>query len=146
VTLERGTIVLLGLDPTVGHEQRGVRPCVIVSDPDVVADQRFPLVGIVPVTGTAGEGALYPALSPGDSGLKKRSYALVDHVRSVDKRRIRRAFGRVARDELRAIDDGLALFLGLEKESGAPVSESAESRASGRSAAEESGGPDTGPE
>jgi mRNA-degrading endonuclease toxin of MazEF toxin-antitoxin module len=56
VTLERGMIVVLGLDPTVGHEQRGVRPCVVVSDPDVVADQRFPLIGIVPVTGTAGEG------------------------------------------------------------------------------------------
>ena len=40
--LERGTLVLLVLDPTVGHEQRGVRPCVAVSDPDVIADQRFP--------------------------------------------------------------------------------------------------------
>jgi mRNA-degrading endonuclease toxin of MazEF toxin-antitoxin module len=53
VRLERGTVVLLTLDPTVGHEQRGVRPCVVVSDPDVIADQRFPLVAVVPVTGTA---------------------------------------------------------------------------------------------
>lgn len=115
MTLERGTIVLLGLDPTIGHEQRGVRPCVVVSDPEVVANQRFPLLAVVPVTGTAGEGALYPALSPGENGLKKRSYALLDHVRSVDKRLIRRVFGPVARDELRAIDEGLALLLGLDK-------------------------------
>ncbi len=33
VRLERGTVVLLALDPTVGHEQRGVRPCIVVSDP-----------------------------------------------------------------------------------------------------------------
>jgi len=118
VTPERGTIVLLGLDPTVGHEQRGVRPCVVVSDPGVVADQRFPLVAIVPITGTAGDGALYPALAARDGGLKKRSFALVDHVRSVDKRRIRRAFGPVAPNELRAVDEGLALFFGLERESG----------------------------
>lgn len=39
-----GTVVLLDMDPTVGHEQRGVRPCVVVSDPDVVSDQRFPLL------------------------------------------------------------------------------------------------------
>ena len=113
VKIERGSIVLLALDPTVGHEQRGFRPCVAVSDPAVNLDQRFPLIAVVPVTGTAGEGALYPRLEAGKSGLAKASYALVDQVRSVDKRRIRRIFGRISGDELRAIDQGLALFLGL---------------------------------
>jgi mRNA interferase MazF len=113
VTLDRGTVVLVGLDPIVGHEQRGERPCIAVSDPAVNADQRFPLIAVVPVTGTPGEGALYPQLSPGGSGLAKTSYALVDHIRSIDKRRIRRVFGRVTKEELAAIDKGLLLFLGL---------------------------------
>ena len=47
------------------------------------------------------------------SGLAKSSYALTDQVRSVDKRRIRKMFGRVTRGELAAIDLGLELFLGL---------------------------------
>jgi len=47
------------------------------------------------------------------SGLARTSYALLDHIRSIDKRRIRRAFGRVTIDELAAIDQGLELFLGL---------------------------------
>ena len=114
--VERGTIVLVELDPTVGHEQRGVRPCVAVSDPDVNADQRFPLIAVVPITGTPGEGALYPELSPGKSGLTKASFALIDQLRSIDKRRIRRLFGRVTRDEMAAIDQGLELFLGLAAE------------------------------
>jgi mRNA interferase MazF len=114
VKLDRGTVVLVELDPTVGHEQRGVRPCVAVSDPDVNADQRFPLIAVVPVTGTMGEGSLYPPLSPGKSGLTKTSFALVDHLRSIDKRRIRRVFGRIAKDELAAVDQGLQLFLGLD--------------------------------
>jgi mRNA interferase MazF len=113
VRLERGTVVLVTLDPTVGHEQRGVRPCIVVSDPEVIADQRYPLVAIVPITGTAGEGALYPILQPGRSGLAKTSYALIDHLRSVDKRRIRRVFGVVSTSEVDALDEGLALFLGL---------------------------------
>ena len=113
MNLDRGSVVLVGLDPTVGHEQRGLRPCIAVSDPAVNADQRFPLIAVVPVTGTPGEGALYPELSPGESGLTKTSYALIDHLRSVDKRRIRHLFGRVAADELAAIDQGLELFLGL---------------------------------
>ena len=113
-TLDRGTVVLVELDPTVGHEQRGVRPCVAISDPAVNIDQRFPLIAVVPLTGTPGEGALYPSLSPGSSGITKPSYALIDHLRSIDKRRIRRVFGVLAGDELEAIDQGLRLFLGLE--------------------------------
>lgn len=113
MTVDRGTVVLVELDPTVGHEQRGVRPCVAVSDPAVNAEQRFPLIAVVPVTGTIGTGALYPALKPGASGLVKESSALIDHLRAIDKRRIRRIFGRVAASELAAIDEGLELFLGL---------------------------------
>lgn len=114
--VDRGTVVLVELDPTVGHEQRGVRPCIAVSDPAVITDQRFPLIAVVPVTGTRGEGALYPELSAGHSGLTKTSYALVDHLRSVDKRRIRRVFGCVLSEELAAVDQGLELFLGLAGE------------------------------
>lgn len=113
MNVDRGTVVLVELNPTVGHEQRVVRPCIAVSDPAVNADQRFPLIAVVPVTGTPGDGALYPKLGPGKSGLTKTSYALIDHVRSIDKRRIRRVFGRVARNELATIDQGLELFLGL---------------------------------
>ena len=115
MTLERGTVVLVELDPALGHEQRGVRPCIAVSDPAVNADQRFPLIAVVPVTGTPGEGALYPSLAPGPSGLTKNSYVLTDHLRSIDKRRIRRIFGRLPAGELAAIDQGLELFLGLNQ-------------------------------
>jgi mRNA-degrading endonuclease toxin of MazEF toxin-antitoxin module len=34
-------------------------------------------------------------------------------LRSIDKRRIRRAFGSISKDELAALDQGLGLFLGL---------------------------------
>jgi mRNA interferase MazF len=111
--LERGTVVLVELDPTIGHEQRGLRPCVAVSDPAVNADQRFPLIAVVPVTGTGGAGALYPALATGSGGLTKPSFVLIDHIRSIDKRRIRRMFGQVSPGELATIDQGLELFLGL---------------------------------
>jgi mRNA interferase MazF len=113
VNLERGTVLLVELDPTRGHERRGVRPCIAVSDPAVNADQRFPLIAVVPITGTPGDGALYPSLAPGSSGLTKTSYALVDHLRSIDKRRIRRMFGRLPVDQLASVDMGLKLFLGL---------------------------------
>jgi mRNA interferase MazF len=119
VRLARGTIVWVALDPTRGHEQRGVRPCVVVSSADVAAQQRYPLVCVIPITGTRGEGALYPRLAGGPSGLRKASFALIDQLRSVDKTRVRRAFGPVAAEELEAIDVGLRLYLGLDDTSSA---------------------------
>jgi hypothetical protein len=62
-------------------------------------------VCVVPVTGTPGEGLLYPPLAPGQSGLAKKSFALTDQLRSIDKRRIRRVFGELSREEISAIDE-----------------------------------------
>ncbi|MFM9073028.1 MAG: type II toxin-antitoxin system PemK/MazF family toxin [Cyanobium sp.] len=117
MSLERGALMLVDLEPTLGHEQRGTRPCVVVSDASVNSNQRYPLIAVVPVTGTAATGALYPQLEPGPSGLTKPSTALVDQVRSIDKQRIRRRYGEVSTTELEAIDVGLCLYLGLEPES-----------------------------
>ena len=111
--LGRGAVVVVVLDPALGHAQRGVRPCIVVSDADVISDQRFPLVCVVPVTGTPGEGLLYPPLAPGNSGLSRKSFALIDQLRSVDKRRVRSVFGKLAANEIAAIDEGLEAFLGL---------------------------------
>lgn len=113
--LPRGSIVILDLAPTVGHEQRGVWPGLVVSDEAVGASQRFPLIAIVPLTGTKGVGAMYPELRPGVSGLRRTSYAMIDHLRAVDKRRLREVLGSVTSEELAAIDLGLRLFLGLDQ-------------------------------
>ena len=89
----------------------GRHPAVVLSVNAL--NSRLGHVAVVPVTGTSGVGALYPALSAGTSGLTKTSCALVDHLRSIDKRRVRRIFGQVSPSDLAGIDQGLELFLGL---------------------------------
>jgi len=71
------------------------------------------MVCVIPLTGTRGEGALYPRISAGASGLRRDSYALIDQVRAVDKRRVTTIFGPLDLPDLEAIDEGLRLFLGL---------------------------------
>jgi len=118
MSLPRGSLVLVDLEPALGHGQRGTRPCLVVSDPAVNASQRFPLLAVVPISGTPAPGALYPPLAPGANGLTKLSYALVEQLRSIDKQRIRRRYGQVSEAELAAIDAGLRLYLGLEPDPG----------------------------
>ena len=71
------------------------------------------MLAVVPLTSTAGSGALYPSISPGKSGLRTVSHALVDQIRSVDKRRVVKVFGRVPTRDMARIDEGLRLYLGL---------------------------------
>ena len=111
--IERGSVVVVDLELTFGHVQRGLRPCVVVSDPEVLAALRYPLVAVVPITARAGLGALYPVLSEGGSGLRQPSWALADQVRSIDKRRVQRLVGRVSEAELVVIDQALALCFGF---------------------------------
>jgi mRNA interferase MazF len=76
----RGSVVLVDLDPTRGHEQRGLRPCVVVSDSEVVTAPRYPILGVLLLTSRAGEGALYPRVAEGESGLRLASWALADQA------------------------------------------------------------------
>jgi mRNA interferase MazF len=97
----------------MGHGQRVARPCIVISDAAVNASQRFPLIAVMPISGTPAPGALYPALVPGSSGLTKPSHALVDQLGSIEKQRIRKRYGPLPQAELAAIDAGLRLYLGL---------------------------------
>ncbi len=97
----------------LGHEQQGIRPSIVITDPEVIRDQRFPMMYVAPITKTPGEGALYPPLNPGRSGLRTQVFALIDQVRSVDKRCITRNFSQISKEELKVVDEGLRLFLGL---------------------------------
>jgi mRNA interferase MazF len=110
----RGAVVFISLDPTLGHEQAGDRPCVVVSAEGAVASLRFPVLAVVPLTSTPGVGLLYPAIRPtNENGLRNPSTALTDQIRAVDKRRVRRLLGQLAASDLALVEDGLRAFLGL---------------------------------
>ena len=42
MNLARGTVVLVDLEPTSGHEQQGSRPCVVVGDEAVNSAIGYP--------------------------------------------------------------------------------------------------------
>jgi mRNA interferase MazF len=112
--VRRGIIALADLNPTVGQEHSGRRPCVVIGDSAIAAHQRFPLLLIAPLTSTQLTGLLYPELAPSSwNGLTKTSYVLVDHLRSIDKQRVIKTYGGLNAAELAAVDKALRALLGL---------------------------------
>ena len=108
--------MLVEPDPTsIGHEQDGMRPCVVVSDPAILGKLRFPMLAVVPLTSARFHHAFNPVVQPHPgSGLRSVSTALPDHTRCIDPRRVVKLYGAIAPTEIEAIDAALSTFLGLE--------------------------------
>lgn len=77
----------------LGHEQVGKRPAIVIFNPYDLGKPRFELILVAPITSTEDlhfllSPILYPSITPDSSGLKTKSYILLDQIRSIDIRRI----------------------------------------------------------
>ena len=79
---QRGDIVLLTLDPTPGHEQRGTRPALVISP---AAFNRFNLAMVCPITrgGDFARGQSWTVPLMG-LGLKTAGVVLANQARILD--------------------------------------------------------------
>lgn len=112
----RGMVLEVNLDPVLGHEQGRSRPCVVVQNN---AGNRFSSMTIViPLTDAthiAAPSPIYVLVKKGDGGIRKDSIALTDQIRAVDFERIRRSFGVLSPETMRALDHALMISLGLSR-------------------------------
>ncbi|MDQ3887142.1 MAG: type II toxin-antitoxin system PemK/MazF family toxin [Actinomycetota bacterium] len=97
------------LDPTVANEQRGTRPCVVVST------DRFNALPIrqalvVPLT-TRERGFPHHIAVTDDGGLNRPSWAMCEAIRAVSLERFGRLISTAERATLAEIFDQLVLWL-----------------------------------
>ncbi len=108
----RGEIWEVDLDPTVGREQAGRRPALIVSDNALNRSPRG-LVVVIPITGTARGLPTHIPVIPPEGGTTKPSVIMAEQVRSVSKDRLVRRYGMVTPATMGQVDQILRLVLGL---------------------------------
>lgn len=107
--MNRGQIISVGLDPTIGAEMQKTRPCVVVS-PDVM-NTALRTVIIAPLT-SSNRAIPTRVLIKGTptSGLKNDSYAAADQVKTIDKMRIVSQIGQVSAAEEKTLADALCMM------------------------------------
>jgi mRNA interferase MazF len=108
----RGDVWLVDLDPTQGHEQAGTRPALVVSA-ERFNRSRAGLVVVVPLTTRERGIPLHVTVEPPEGGVRTRSYAKVEDVRSISIDRLQRQWGSVERRTLEAVADRLRILLDL---------------------------------
>jgi mRNA interferase MazF len=110
---KRGELYAVNLNPTIGHEQRGQRPVLVVSI-EAMNGAPAELVIAVPLTTTDRANKLHVRITPGENGLTKISYAMPEMVRHLSILRLGRRLGRVPVDivDTAARHSGLLIGLG----------------------------------
>lgn len=106
----QGEIWFCELDPTRGGEQAGRRPALVVSV-DQLGTGPSELAIVVPITTTPQQNPIRPELPADEGGLKERSWALPDMVRSVDRSRLVERWGRVRPETLEQVASRVRLLV-----------------------------------
>ncbi len=114
--IERGSIVLVSLDPTIGVEIQKTRPCIVVSSD--LGNMYSNMVTILPITSKRLDHIKkFEVLLEQAPGLTVPSKVLADQIRSVDKRRVQKVLGKLPRNLIDACDKALKYHLGYLEES-----------------------------
>lgn len=98
----QGEVWFCDLDPIRGREQAGRRPAVVISV-DQLGAGAGELVIVVPLTRTQRPSPLYVPLDPPEGGLRDRSYAMPEMVRSISRERLVERWGNVSAAKLSEI-------------------------------------------
>lgn len=111
--VKRGDIWLVNLDPTIGHEIQKQRPAIIVQND--LGNKYSPITIIAPIT-SQGTDKIYPIeilLTDENSGLIKKSKALFNQIRAVDKKRLIKKIGKITEETADNMNEAIKISLGL---------------------------------
>ena len=107
----RGWVYMADLDPPRGTEPGKIRP-VLVLQTDLL-NRVHPSTVVLPLTTRLEpNGApLRVRLAKGEAGLSADSEVIVDQIRAIDDRRLRRALGAVPLRQLAEVEQAVAILL-----------------------------------
>ncbi len=108
--VNRGEIWLIDLNPTIGHEQSGVRPALIISD-NMFNHSFAEMIIIVPIT-SKNKGIPTHVELDCDC-LSVKSYIKTEDIRSVSTRRLSRKLGEIDNQIMKLVEERVKLLLGF---------------------------------
>jgi mRNA interferase MazF len=95
----QGEVWFCDLDPIREREQAGRSPAVVISV-NQLGTGASDLAIVVPLTRTNRPSSLYVPIDPPEGGLRDRSYAMAEMVRSISRQRLVERWGSISATKL----------------------------------------------
>jgi mRNA interferase MazF len=117
----RGEIYYADLDQTVGHEQYGTRPVLIIQND--MGNRYSPNVIVAVASKRVSKKKRQPTHVSLDkiAGLPRKSQFQLETIYTVDKERLRERVGKLTKEQMRQINAALCASLGLRKKNYIPM-------------------------
>ena len=106
----RGDIVWASLDPTIGNEQSGLRPVLILSQD--VFNQRSGTVIAVALTSQEPRAGFPLTYEIKNVRLPKRSWVKISQIRTLSTNRLGKKIAHISPAEIQTVIDGLTEIIG----------------------------------
>jgi mRNA interferase MazF len=108
----RGDVWSIGFDPTVGREQAGTRPALVVSV-DKFNHGPAGLVVVLPITSHDKKQPIHVPVKAPEGGLSVLSFIKCDDIRSVSKQRLKKFYGAVSARTMAEVELRIRILLNL---------------------------------
>jgi mRNA interferase MazF len=110
--INRGEIWLTDFSSTIGREQAGIRPALILSVNEFNYSMASKVVALL-LTSKNKRIPLDVQLIPPDGGISKESFIKCEDIRSLSKDRLIEKWGEISNEKLIEIEKKIRLLLGL---------------------------------
>lgn len=111
-SIRRGDIFTVDFEPVRGSEQGKARPALVIQND--IGNQYSPTIIVAAITtGNYPQFNVNVLLKASEGGLKNDSLVLLNQIRTVDRSRLGRYWGRISTQTMAQVDEAIKISLGL---------------------------------
>ncbi len=112
MNIKLGDIFYASLTPTVGSEQGGIRPVLIIQNNK--GNRYSPTTVVIPITSSMSKRDLPThVILDNTIGLEKKSIALIEQIRTLDKSRLLKKITRISKADLEKVKEAVKVNLNI---------------------------------
>lgn len=111
--IKRNEIYYADLNPVKGSEQGGIRPVLVIQND--TGNKHSPTTIVAAITSKEEKAKLPTHVEVGSCGVERKSLALLEQIRTIDKSRLIKYVGELDGAAVKEINEAISISLGLNR-------------------------------
>lgn len=111
--IKRNEIYYADLNPVKGSEQGGIRPVLVIQND--TGNKHSPTTIVAAITSKEEKAKLPTYVEVGSCGVERKSLALLEQIRTIDKSRLIKYVGELDGATVKDVNEAISISLGLKR-------------------------------